>query len=510
MAARRVVVVDPDPTVVRLTQEALRLPEFEVVSFATPAEASGRIVDIDPALIVCGAPDDLAGAESLFRSVRTRPELARVPWLQLFRGGTLDEVVDGLDAGIDDFLVKPLGRALLAGKVRALLRLVERAAASLPVRETAPADGTRPPGTPPPGTPPPPSAPAASSSTAAAVTPSGNVVEGRLGVTGVVPLLRFCEDHRLSGRLTVESAGRTASVEFHGGELMHPDGREASDALDALLELREGSYRIEQQPLDLRHLSALESAGGTAAAGEERPPAPVEAHPAPPPLPAGRLSKVEARGEEFQIQTEVANRPNFTITTIVSRSGKVVRKVETGWPHALDRADDVASARSQMEAQHERVAAKIREVASRETPVPARSEGPAPVPHEATVDAALLAWAMYFLVEQVWTHVGTTVTGSLLHRSHQRLLPSRPLLGRFRITEEAQVAPDGTSPVLPAEAVAAVGDWAADFLAEAERVSWEISNLNIHQATRIMEPALQKVGFYTAFEAARARLIQDA
>src|SRR6202008_1726182 len=139
-----------------------------------------------------------------------------------------------------------------------------------------------------------------------------------------------------------------------------------------------------------------------------------------PSLPEGRLSRVVVRGHEGQGQTEAATRPLFTVTTILARDGQVLRKIESAWHHALKRREDVELARAQIERQHERVLAMLRELG-----------GEAPDPATQPADPALLAWAVSFVVEQVRHHLGAVMAVALLRRGHRALLREHPALRGF-------------------------------------------------------------------------------
>jgi hypothetical protein len=74
----------------------------------------------------------------------------------------------------------------------------------------------------------------------------------------------------------------------------------------------------------------------------------------------GRFSAVELEGVRVQVMTEAESRPNFVITTVVSRDGQGVRRIETCWTHPLKRQEDLDIVRRQIDLQHERVLDEIR------------------------------------------------------------------------------------------------------------------------------------------------------
>jgi hypothetical protein len=275
------------------------------------------------------------------------------------------------------------------------------------------------------------------------------------------------------------------------------------DALDALLAMQDGAYRIEQRRLDRQ---GVEDA--LAQRREEpRDDAPVEPVPPAaaddddldplPSLPEGRLSRVVVRGHEVQVQTEAANRPLFTVTTILARDGQVLRKIESAWHHALKRREDVELARAQIERQHERVVATLREL-GREAPRPSDAGAE-------TVDPSLLAWALSFVSEQVRHHLGAVMAVALLRRTHRALAREQPVLRSFRVAEDGRVQLDGEPGALPPTVVAAVAGWTASFINSAAELVERVRALRLRTVTRMMETELERVGFYAACEKAMER-----
>jgi hypothetical protein len=299
----------------------------------------------------------------------------------------------------------------------------------------------------------------------------------------------------------VFATGQERWADFLGGEVMRAGGTPEDadiDPLDALLALRSGTYRIEQRRLDRR---AVDEALSRTREEALAPPPPAgdddEGGLQPPSLPEGRLSSVVVRGREVQVQTEATNRPLFTVTTILAREGQVLRKIESAWPHALQRREDTPLARAQIERQHERVVATLRELGG-EAPAPAAAGAE-------SVDPSLLAWALSFVSEQVRHHLGAVMTVALLRRTHKALLREQPLLRAFKVAEDGRVQVDGSGSPLDAGAVIAVAAWTAAFIAAAAELVEPVRKLRLRTVTRMMEAELERVGFYGACDEALQR-----
>ena len=142
-----------------------------------------------------------------------------------------------------------------------------------------------------------------------------------------------------------------------------------------------------------------------------------------------------------------------------------------------------------------------------ESPAPPPPSAPpaAPVTSDAVatdgVDGSLLGWAAHFVVEQVWSHLGTAATRELLLRTRRDLLGRHPTLVLFDVTEDAQVAANlGAGLRLPREAVAAVAAWLTALRGGAREVAPEIEKRSVRSLTALVADALSDAGFYAACE----------
>jgi two-component system response regulator MprA len=116
----RILVVDDDHAVRRSIDRALRLEGYDVVTVASGGEALEALAlgPLDAVILDLGLPD-LDGL-SVCRSIRAAGD--DTPVLMLTARDAIDDRVHGLDAGADDYLVKPFALAELLARLRALLR----------------------------------------------------------------------------------------------------------------------------------------------------------------------------------------------------------------------------------------------------------------------------------------------------------------------------------------------------------------------------------------------------
>jgi two-component system response regulator MprA len=116
----RVLVVDDEPAVRRALERALRLDDHEVALAADGEQALDALAN-EPAdaVILDIMMPKLDGLE-VVRRMRKAGD--RTPVLMLTARDAIDNRVEGLDVGADDYLVKPFALRELQARLRALLR----------------------------------------------------------------------------------------------------------------------------------------------------------------------------------------------------------------------------------------------------------------------------------------------------------------------------------------------------------------------------------------------------
>src|SRR5215217_4767261 len=120
----RILVVDDEPAVRVALERALRLEAYEVELAADGREALDRLARASPpdAVVLDVAMPHVDGLE-VCRRLRDAGD--RTPVLMLTARDAVDDRVAGLDAGADDYLVKPFALKELKARLRALLRRAE-------------------------------------------------------------------------------------------------------------------------------------------------------------------------------------------------------------------------------------------------------------------------------------------------------------------------------------------------------------------------------------------------
>jgi two-component system response regulator MprA len=120
IVAMKVLVVDDEPAVLVALERALRLERYEVALARDGAEALDVLAAGSPDAIVLDVA--MPGVDGLEVCRRLRAAGDRTPVLMLTARDAIDDRVAGLDAGADDYLVKPFALRELQARLRALLR----------------------------------------------------------------------------------------------------------------------------------------------------------------------------------------------------------------------------------------------------------------------------------------------------------------------------------------------------------------------------------------------------
>jgi two-component system response regulator MprA len=132
--AARVLVVDDEPAVRDSLTRTLRFEGYEVAEAADGVDALAVVQSGHPDLLVLDVM--MPRMDGLETCRRLRSAQVYVPVLMLTARDSVGDRVSGLDAGADDYLVKPFALQELLARVRALLR---RSQLATPAGEPDPA-----------------------------------------------------------------------------------------------------------------------------------------------------------------------------------------------------------------------------------------------------------------------------------------------------------------------------------------------------------------------------------
>ncbi len=116
----RLLLVEDNARLSALTGAALTKAGFEIDAFATASEAEAAVRSVDYAAMILdlGLPDQ----DGLILLRRLRASGSALPILILTARSGIEDRVRGLDAGADDYLVKPFAQEELLARIRVVLR----------------------------------------------------------------------------------------------------------------------------------------------------------------------------------------------------------------------------------------------------------------------------------------------------------------------------------------------------------------------------------------------------
>mgnify|MGYP005854137571 CR=1 FL=1 len=125
MPSMRILAVDDDPKVLSLMRRGLSFAGYVVDLAADGEEALSVVREVRPDLVVLDIM--LPGLDGVEVCRRLRASARELPILMLTAKDDVPDRVAGLDAGADDYLVKPFAFDELLARIRALLRRAQPA-----------------------------------------------------------------------------------------------------------------------------------------------------------------------------------------------------------------------------------------------------------------------------------------------------------------------------------------------------------------------------------------------
>jgi DNA-binding response OmpR family regulator len=117
-----IVAVDDDPEVLDTLGRVLEREAFDVGLANSGTEALALLEKRVPDALILDIIMPGMDGITICRQLRRDPRFAALPILFLTAKGSTDDIVDGLDAGADDYVIKPFELAELRARIYALLR----------------------------------------------------------------------------------------------------------------------------------------------------------------------------------------------------------------------------------------------------------------------------------------------------------------------------------------------------------------------------------------------------
>ncbi len=126
MESYRILIVDDDVDALRLVGMMLEREGYQILAAASGQQAIDKAIGEKPDLIILDVMMPGIDGYQVAVQLRKHPETQTIPILMFTAKSTVSDKVAGFQAGADDYLTKPIHRAELVTRIRALLQRKQR------------------------------------------------------------------------------------------------------------------------------------------------------------------------------------------------------------------------------------------------------------------------------------------------------------------------------------------------------------------------------------------------
>lgn len=121
----QILVIDDDPITQLVLKRTLQKQGYQVEVAHNGQEGLAKAYEIEPALIICDWMMPVMDGLQVCQQVKAHPSLSTTFFILLTSRGGLEDRIQGLDTGADEFLSKPIEMSELRARVQAGLRLYQ-------------------------------------------------------------------------------------------------------------------------------------------------------------------------------------------------------------------------------------------------------------------------------------------------------------------------------------------------------------------------------------------------
>jgi diguanylate cyclase (GGDEF)-like protein len=124
--AIKILIVDDDPDIRDVLKLTLSEEDYEILEAGDGEEALKTVHDNQPDLILLDYKIPKVDGREVCRRIKKDLLLRHLPIIMVTGKGDISDKVDGIDAGADDYIVKPFEPKELMARIRMILRHTER------------------------------------------------------------------------------------------------------------------------------------------------------------------------------------------------------------------------------------------------------------------------------------------------------------------------------------------------------------------------------------------------
>jgi two-component system, cell cycle response regulator len=119
----KILIVDDMPENVELMEAYLSVESYEIITASGGREAIQRLKEEKLDIILLDVMMPEISGYDVCKIVKSNPETQFIPVLMLTALSQIEDRIKGIEAGADDFLIKPINRLELKTRVKSLLRV---------------------------------------------------------------------------------------------------------------------------------------------------------------------------------------------------------------------------------------------------------------------------------------------------------------------------------------------------------------------------------------------------
>lgn len=122
MQPQRIMVIDDEPAIRDMINTILEISGYQCLQAENAQQAFAMIIDESPDLILLDWMMPETSGIELLRRLRRNNTIAQLPVIMLTAKAAEDNLIQGLEVGADDYIMKPFSPRELIARIKSLLR----------------------------------------------------------------------------------------------------------------------------------------------------------------------------------------------------------------------------------------------------------------------------------------------------------------------------------------------------------------------------------------------------